>query len=274
MRCALDVDDRQVALRLATSLWLFWYHAGFLREGQDVLETALNRASCAPACLQAKALLALGALAIPSAELHTSAELLEAALAQYRAIGDDGGRADCLNNLAVVPRHRGDLAAAQVYLEECLGLVREKANRRALATTLQGLGEIALATGGHQRAYAFHAESLALRRELGNTGASAWSLYFMALAAHEMGDHATASIHLAESLTLASEAADRLLVPCRALDLSARVAMALGNVHSAGQLIGAADGLGESIGAFGAPRVRAERERVPPLLCRASVGAC
>jgi ATP/maltotriose-dependent transcriptional regulator MalT len=261
MSCALDADDRQAALRLATCLWLFWYHAGFLREGQDVLETALNRASRPPACLQARALLALGTLAIPRAELQTSAELLEAALAQYQAISDDDGSADCLNNLAVVARHRGDLAAAQVYLEECLALVREHANRRALATTLQGLGEIALARGDHRRAFAFHAESLALHRELGNPGASAWSLYFMALTAHEMGDHATSSIQLAESLTLAGEAADRLLIPCLALDLSARVAMALGNVHSAGQLIGAAEGLGESLGAFGTPRVRADRER-------------
>src|SRR5690606_37019357 len=97
----LDTDPN-LAIRLAGSLWLFWYTHGHLREGRSWLERCVAASSVDVDSAKAKALNGAGWMALHQDCLDEAQELIENALVLYRELEDADGIASCLSNLGFV----------------------------------------------------------------------------------------------------------------------------------------------------------------------------
>jgi len=119
---AMGRPDPTLALRLAGSLWRFWYGRGHSREGRQWLETALAAAGAGGSqALQrahAKALDGAGVLANLRGDQARAAEVYAGAGALYRALGDQAGLAAVLNHVGLLQMDRGENAQANQTFEE------------------------------------------------------------------------------------------------------------------------------------------------------------
>ena len=162
LQWALDHQDAERALKLAGSLWRYWWMHGHLSEGRNWLEKAL---------------------AIPSSQ-HSA------------------WRARALNGAGVIARSQGDYANARVFLQACLEIQRDLQDRKGMAAVLNSLGVLAQYQGDYDLAFEYHNESLAHRREIGDARDIAVSLNNMAMLAQEKGTFAQAEKLYSEGLTL------------------------------------------------------------------------
>ncbi len=106
-------EDRDQLLRLAGALWRFWNVRGYLSEGREWLQAALEGSSDAPAALRAKAVFGAGVLAFWQRDNIRAGPLIEQALALTRDLNDGPAMADCPRILAQVLWERGDYAAVR-----------------------------------------------------------------------------------------------------------------------------------------------------------------
>ena len=74
-------------MRIAGSLWSFWYTLGYLAEGRQWLEKAFSLDGDAPAEVRGQALHAAGSLAWAQGDLAEAEKLLTEGLALRRDIG-------------------------------------------------------------------------------------------------------------------------------------------------------------------------------------------
>jgi predicted ATPase/class 3 adenylate cyclase len=86
--------------------------------------------------------------------------LLEESLAIRRALHDDDGAASCLNDLAVMALHRGELPRAAGLLEQSLELCRALGNDYGLSFVLNSLSAVALDLREYERTAALLDESV------------------------------------------------------------------------------------------------------------------
>ena len=196
-------------LRLAASLWRFWYMRGYLSEGRNWLEGALAVTGAVPAAQRAHALNGAGSLAVLQGEYGQAMALFQHALALRRSQGDPHGIAASLTNLGVVADRRGEYERAATLFEEALALARELGDTLNVAKTLGNLG----AALGHQGAYgreeALYREALVLFRELGDTQSIAIALDNLGAVAERQGDYEQAGALYEEALSLFRALGDR-----------------------------------------------------------------
>ncbi len=160
LRAALDwaeaEDERTFALRLGIALWRFWYGHGHLSEGRRRLQAGLAPGSPGadrvPPAVRAKALSVLGTFAESQADLEPAGRYLAEALALYRALDDQMGMANTLNNFGNLLHHRGDDARAGEMYAESLALFRALGDAEAIADSLGNLGALATARGDYAAA--------------------------------------------------------------------------------------------------------------------------
>jgi predicted ATPase/DNA-binding SARP family transcriptional activator len=181
-RAIRDPDD-QLALRLAGSLWRFWWSIGSAREGRAWVEQALAIRHPSPPELRARALYAGGELSEALADYDQANSWYEEALLLRQEIGDDAGVAEVLNGMGLIARNRGELDRAEDLHERALSILQRTEQRRAIASTLNNLGAVAYVRGDiEQTASCWHQaldvvraikDDRALIGLLGNLGALA-----------------------------------------------------------------------------------------------------
>jgi len=88
MNWLLEQREAEMALRLGTALWWFWYVQEHLHEGWSVLERALERSEGVAVPLRARALWATGSLAGSLGHVERGEVLCHESLALFREIGD------------------------------------------------------------------------------------------------------------------------------------------------------------------------------------------
>ncbi len=165
-----------LALRLASSLRLFWEVRGHFREGIRWIEEALPRASDAAPALRMKALAVSGAIATRLHDFDLAQERKEAALAIARELGEDVWIARELSDLGTVAAMREDFDAASEQLEESAALFRELGETARLATALSNLGHIASQRGDYARAIEVTVEALSLQTSKANAAIAVYNL--------------------------------------------------------------------------------------------------
>jgi len=284
---SLEGGEVELGLRLAGTLWWFWYVRCHWKEGRRWCEEALQRGDAAPVPVRAKVLLGTGALMYKVGDHELSAQHVERSLALYRQAGDDQGAATCLDALGTLALEQGEWEMAEGLLEESLALARESGSRWGVCHALGALSDMAGMRGDLERAKALGEESLALAREMGdiltvtavNNGLAiiamlggdyqraqmlfekylevtritrvrdyeATALHNLGLLSLSRGDYARAASLFSEGLTLFEELLDSLGVTV-ALDALAAVAGERGDVRRAARLWGAAEALREAIG--------------------------
>ncbi len=291
------------ALRLATALWRFWFVRGALSAARGFLEPLLAQADQAgdlPPDLRARALSALGILAVEQGDFDQAQCCSERSLALYRQLGDKAGSAaaltllgsvalrrgsyaqatawfsQCLdlrmelgdpypiaaalNNLGLVAREQGDDLQATVLYQRSLDIKRQLGNTRSIALALNNLGDVAYDCGDYARAHDLFQESLELFQQLGETWGIALLLTNLGNVAHAQGDPVQAAQHYLQSLLLYRDMGTRPDVS-ECLEGLAACALASGNLERSASLYGAATALRKALGSRLPPSRRATVER-------------
>lgn len=278
---AVESEEAETALRLVGALWPFWEARGYLREGRRWLAAALAMPGTTLPTLRGKALRGAGLLVTWQADYAAAWTLHEESLALYRALGDQDGIANtlenlglvarergdypaawslheesltirrslgdwrgiagALNNLGLVARGRGDYAAARVLFDEGLTINRRLGDHPGIANALSNLGMVVQWQGDYTAARALHEESLVIRRGLGDRRGIAISLINLGLVAYRQGEYTTAWTLHRESLAIKRALGSSGIA--ESLEGLAAVAGVLGEATRAARLLGAASAL-------------------------------
>jgi tetratricopeptide (TPR) repeat protein len=192
IRAALDwlaaAGNAEWGLRLCNALFLYWKNRAPAEGRDQLLLFARSPAAASLSKLRAKALSTAGGLALMQADFVSARELTDEALIIHREADNPAGVLLCMNNLAVLNREQGNLAAASSRFLEIVELVQRTGNRQSLARAISNLADVVRADGDFARARSLHGECLSILRELGDFPAMAWSLNHQADVAHEQGD--------------------------------------------------------------------------------------
>ena len=163
---SLESEEAELGLRLAGTLWRFWWMRGHYGEGRRWLEEALAKDGRATAA-RAKALEAVGWLADDQGDIDRAVSAAEEGLRiSARAKIESSVTASFLRILGSAAYVRGDHDQATRLYEESLTLSREAKDDRGVASSLLQLGNVSGDRGDHEEAKEYYKEGLALCREL------------------------------------------------------------------------------------------------------------
>jgi predicted ATPase/DNA-binding XRE family transcriptional regulator len=208
----------------------------------------------------------LGNVAAQQGDYTAARSLQNESLALWRELGDELGIATSLHSLGDVAMERGDYTAARSLDEESLALMRELGYKWGIAASLGNLGVVAWEQGDFTAARALYEESLALLRELGDKWSIGVNLNDLGGVALNQGDYTEARSLFVESLALRREIGDKRGIATSLVGLGGvaiREAVGVvgvvgvgregqgrqgGEVESGARLLGAAEGLLQSLG--------------------------
>jgi predicted ATPase/class 3 adenylate cyclase/DNA-binding CsgD family transcriptional regulator len=205
MNWLLEQREAEMALRLGTALWWFWYAQAHLHEGWNELSRALEKSEGVAAPLRARALWATGSLAGSLGYVERGEDLCQESLALFREIRDTQGMGDATFHLAHIAFARWDLAAARKLFEESLVFLRETGDKTLTAWALGALALVVLYQGEFARVHPLAEQARGICREIGDTTGVTMSLMTLARAVFWQGDLARAQILAEESLASAAE---------------------------------------------------------------------
>ncbi len=205
----IEHEEADLSLRITGALWRYWFMRGYYSEGRRWLEAALelpqaNKQTAA----RAKALCGAGWLSsFLLGDAVSTRFLLEESAALFRELGDEGGLAEALSELAEGIYHRSDIAAARTLLEECVVLAQETRDQWLLAMSLRTLGGFIYDydQGDVERAALLLEESMALSQELGDKVGLSRVLKTLTRVSWSQGNVTRAALLAQENLTLARE---------------------------------------------------------------------
>jgi DNA-binding CsgD family transcriptional regulator/tetratricopeptide (TPR) repeat protein len=298
---ALARGANDLALRLAGSLWRFWFFRGHFTEGRHWLEAALFASDPTCSLARAKALCGAGMLAHYQADYARAEALCTESLALYRQLDDQLGVASALNGLAIVARSMGDFGTVRARYAEALVLLRTLDNAAVLGNTLVYFGYAMLIEGdmefarmliqeGHAAyqavqdssgiAFAVHAagvlawydndyltaqrrveKGLETFRGVGDQRSVARSLGNLGNIALGLGDHGTAAARYSEALVLFRTLGDTLFI-ANTLEGVVALCIATGQPRRGANLLGACDMMRERISAPVTPIEKPRLERM------------
>ena len=202
-------ESIEMALRLATALYLFWIIRHHIREGWTFLERALERSEGIAGSVRAKAFAVAGHLAGWLNDRDRGEALCQQSLALFREVGDTAGFGNAVFYLGMIAFNSGDLAAARSRYEESLVPLKEVGNKNGIAFSLLLLSMLDNFQGEYTKGRSNAEASLLLFRELGNKWGIAVSLQGMAEGFLYEGDADKAHPLLEESLALNKETGDK-----------------------------------------------------------------
>ncbi|HEY1012012.1 MAG TPA: tetratricopeptide repeat protein [Herpetosiphonaceae bacterium] len=248
LRFAENTGDAELLVRLSGGLWRFWSMHGHLSEGAEWLAKALARGDLADPAHLAMVRHGAGFLGWQRGDYELARGHFEAGLALRRSLGDTLGSAMLLNNLGHLAILRGDDAAATSLLEEALGYQRTIGDRWGAAFSILNLGNVALRQERYADAAALYDESLAGRRALNDQRGIAGSLSNLGWVRLAERDPGAAAECFAEALRLYLDQGHKIGI-AECLTGLASVALQRERPEAAARLWGAAEALGESLGA-------------------------
>jgi non-specific serine/threonine protein kinase len=241
LRAALDWmvenDAADRGLRLGSALWRFWLSRGHVKEGRRRLEALLSAPGAGRRVgARARALHGGGTLAHNDGDSLAARPLLEESLEICRELGDLGGIAAGLNNLAWVACELSDVPGARPLAEEALELNRKLGDRRGEAVALNNLAWAALYGGECVKASELFAQSLAARRRAEDPRGVAFALSCLAMVRDLCGAYEEARRLLDEARELASEVGDKVLLALARINQGS-LALHLGDLSVAESLL-------------------------------------
>jgi predicted ATPase len=208
-----DHGDVDGAVRLAGTLWLFWYMHGHVTEARRWLRRALEVAPDEPSAARAHLLFGTGYLACEQNENEEGLALLEASLACAKEVGATAtaaiAAAVVCSMQAEASTSTHDRRAAVAVGEEAVALARAAGDDFVLGIALNNLGVVMAMLGETERAAASFEESLEVRRRIGDLSRIALSLSNVAEMALQEGETTKAAIMFVEAAEIATAIGDK-----------------------------------------------------------------
>ncbi len=205
LRAALDwalEHDIALALRLAASLWGFWFSTARFDEGRKSLKRALDASRDIPDSAlfsetetperinwRAEALGGAGFLAWRQGDLGEAIELCSQSCELCRTGGDTRALTYALIVLQLAALVRCDFETSQALGNECLQLARADGDQQAEAFALHLLGSGAEMQGDALSAWSLQEQSAALFEEANAIEGAGWALFNWGSAARRLGDY-------------------------------------------------------------------------------------
>jgi predicted ATPase len=170
------------------ALGRFSFHLGFQREAERSFGEALALArSAGDEHLAARCLGQLGNLAGISGRTRRAMRLINQSIAAAEALRDARLVAVGLHQLGHLCRDQGDLDRASELLERCVSVSEATGDRLWSAVNKHSLGDLALDRGEHQRAASLYEEALPAARDVRDERLVAYCLAGLAALAAEQG---------------------------------------------------------------------------------------
>jgi non-specific serine/threonine protein kinase len=240
-------DDPAAGLRTAAALYWFWSSQGLYNEGRRWLDQLLDRRSGATTLERVTALCYDSVMANSQGDLEAGAALVEAARTLTAHTSDPVLRAysDCADGMLAL--YSGDLARACSHLESALVEFSARKDRTLETSLLYPLGTAYGLSGRTDRAIECHERALAITERYGEKMYRAHSLWAMGIDVWRQGDTDRAVRLLEQSLELTRHVhTPRVATAC--LEALAWITRQQGDALRAATLMGAADGLAQSVG--------------------------
>jgi predicted ATPase/DNA-binding CsgD family transcriptional regulator len=230
LRSALDRRDHATALRLAGSLWWFWYLRGYQNKGRRWLEEVISAAGIFPApsgkrsakpepeidrameLSQARTLAGAGILAHYQGDSSRTSALCGESLARFRRLGDKHGIAIALHGLAAVARSGGNYAAARAMYRKGLALFQEVGDKWFTEYTRFYLGVTFWLEGDWDAAEPLFQACMSGYSVLGDRKGISYAHFGLAHVALGRGHYAPARAHFEQALETKRGLGDRLSV--------------------------------------------------------------
>ncbi|MBA3412882.1 MAG: tetratricopeptide repeat protein [Actinobacteria bacterium] len=232
---SLERGDTELALRLIGSLRRAWVARGYLSETRKWLEAAFEQSAAVPPQVEAKALYALGRVALVEGDYDQAIPSLEQSARLFRELSEAEGLVFSLADLSFVATAQGRHEDAQRFADESLAEGKAAGNERTIAAALHSLACTKFDADEYGEARSLFEQSLTLRRNLGDKRNIANSLCYLGSVALLEGDYDGATALLDESLALGRELGN-LLVVSAALANESLVALAAGDAGRAAAL--------------------------------------
>jgi len=211
LRCLLDREDPDGAVRLGWALRWFWEVRGHAAEGRRWLAEALAHPGLpARPALRARALAVAGKLARAGADREAARPLLAAGIELYRGLGDQAGAAAAARELGMSTGRAGDLDGGLAALAASLAAFRALGDPWETAETLNLLATLTRDGGDHAAALPMFEESLALYRRVGDRRGEGSVLQALGNMALAEGDYDRARAWSTQSLALMGGLGHRL----------------------------------------------------------------
>jgi predicted ATPase/DNA-binding winged helix-turn-helix (wHTH) protein len=251
--------EPEAALLLCGSLWWFWFHHGYWREGRAWLEKALaSVAEPAPTPQRAKALLGSGVLAWAQGDRSFARTRLEESVAVWRTLDDERSLAEAQHFLATEMIAQGDAGAAVALATSSVEILRRNAiDTFGLTTTLATLGIAEMTLNNYGAARLALEESATTARAIGDNWALALPLRNLGIVAFRQGDYAEAAKLVRETLLILRDLKEKWFIS-RSLETMAEIIALQGDHIRAARLFGAGEALREAIGASVLPFYRTD----------------
>jgi len=249
LRVALDWaarEDPGGELRLAGAQAWFWGVRGPYAEGRERLAHALG-AGGPTTRERARALRGAGELALTQGAPADARRLLEAAIEEWRAIGDSAEVAQTLERLGLLAWMLGDADAVTARFGELLPIWRELGNERRVCYSLMMLGQAACMRHDYAAGEALYRECEALARRLDDPRSLMYANHGLADLALVKGDAAAAQAGYRRGLTAARDFGDKMWMTFE-MEGEAMAAARLGDARRAARLAEAARGQRQKIG--------------------------
>ena len=231
-----DRQSRELALRLSGALAWFWFIRGYVSQGRQWLEQALDESHGVSSSVRAKALIGAGELATLQDDYDQAEALCGEGLALYRELRDRQGSATALSIWGYAALMRSNYAVARALEEEALALFREMDDTVGSVSALYRLASVLFYQGEYARALALLEESLVLSREVGDVQSQALLLALLGLVLLGQGDLVQAHAKLEESLAVSREVGYKRNIGLSILFLG-MVALLQGDVADARSLL-------------------------------------
>jgi non-specific serine/threonine protein kinase len=210
MHSPTPYDLRPAALRFCGALQQFWQTRGHLTEGRDWCDRALaSPVNQEQTKDRARVVNGAGVLARMQCDFAAAQSHLEESLDIYKQIGDLGGIASSLIGMGNVAVSRGDNASARSHYQGSLNIYRQIGDRRGAAGSLIGLGIVGSSQGDYTAARSCYEESLKIMKEIGSPVGIARTLSNLGNAAFDQADYKSARAYYQESLTIEEEIGNR-----------------------------------------------------------------
>jgi predicted ATPase/DNA-binding CsgD family transcriptional regulator len=256
IRAALTWCDEsgfsQLTLRLARAMSDFWWLRGHLREGQQWIDHALQRADRAPSATRAGALASAGWLSIFCGDISAASTPLAEAVEMARLVEDRWVEAASAMGLAIVNLECGDVSEAAVWSDHQLRVYRELAPTAPsgghwLSIALGSRGQVAIVERDMTLASAVLEEGLALQLSLGFFWGTAETFRTLGDLFRDQGRFTEAQDCYRESVRVSARYRDLRLLTHAMSGLAVTLAMQ-GDFPRAARLFGAATTFREHVG--------------------------
>ena len=239
LHTAVESSEAESGLRLASSLWRFWFKRGHLREGRRWLENLLALDQDSVSIERAKANTALGGLAYWMSDAETTEKAYEAALTLYQQIGDEEAIARALYDYAFAAAMDNDQEETRKRFNASMSAAERVDSASLIAQNQIWFGLEALTRGDPQAAASLLEEALETFRKIDDRLYTSWAVGSLSQAYIDLGRLQDANAAFLESINLSSELRNSPVISS-ALRAFARRLATMDRHYEAATLTGAA----------------------------------